>query len=52
MHNLTLEEKQEFINKLNEHCALQNMSVCATNTATAHDVQSTLDNVFKMVSSM
>ncbi|KAG2134262.1 hypothetical protein BD769DRAFT_1353274, partial [Suillus cothurnatus] len=49
MHNLTLEEKQEFIDKLNEHCALQNMSVHATNTATARDVQSTLDNVFKML---
>ncbi|KAG2359348.1 hypothetical protein BDR07DRAFT_1262047, partial [Suillus spraguei] len=31
-------EQQEYINKLNKHHALQNMSVCATNTAAAHDV--------------
>ncbi|KAG2743411.1 hypothetical protein P692DRAFT_201672374, partial [Suillus brevipes Sb2] len=38
MRNLTAEEEQEYINKLNEHCALQNMSVRATNTAVARDV--------------
>ncbi|KAG1894290.1 uncharacterized protein F5891DRAFT_985172 [Suillus fuscotomentosus] len=52
MHNLTSEEQQEYISKLNEHRALQNMSVRATNTAAAHDVQSTLDNVFKMLDSL
>ncbi|KAG0693901.1 hypothetical protein DFH29DRAFT_765374, partial [Suillus ampliporus] len=49
MQNLTPEEQQEYIDKLHEHCALQNMSVCATNTAAARDIQSTLDNVFKML---
>ncbi|KAG2111897.1 uncharacterized protein F5147DRAFT_771466 [Suillus discolor] len=49
MHNLTPKEQQEYINKLNEHRALQNMSIRATNTAAARDVQSTLDNVFKMI---
>ncbi|KAJ8585395.1 hypothetical protein M405DRAFT_721029, partial [Rhizopogon salebrosus TDB-379] len=49
MQNLTSEEQQEYIDKLNEHRALQNMSVRATNTAAARDVQSTLDNIFKML---
>ena len=49
MQNLTSEEQQEYIDRLNEHRALQNMSVRATNTAAARDVQSTLDNIFKMV---
>ncbi|KAG1848951.1 hypothetical protein DFJ58DRAFT_662709, partial [Suillus subalutaceus] len=38
MRNLTAEEEQEYINQLNEHRALQNMSVRATNTAAARDV--------------
>jgi hypothetical protein len=50
MQNLTEGEKQQYIDNLNEHCAMQNMSVHATNASAAHDVQSTLDNVFKMVS--
>ncbi|KAG1721162.1 hypothetical protein EDD22DRAFT_790872 [Suillus occidentalis] len=49
MQNLVHEEQQEYINKLNECRALQNMSVCTMNTAAAQDVQSTLDNVFKML---
>ncbi|KAG1857941.1 hypothetical protein C8R48DRAFT_606727, partial [Suillus tomentosus] len=49
MQNLVHEEQQEYITKLNECCALQNMSIHATNTAAARDVQSTLDNVFKML---
>ncbi|KAG2124848.1 uncharacterized protein EDB93DRAFT_1258552 [Suillus bovinus] len=49
MQNLVHEEQQEYINKLTERCALQNMSIRATNTAAARDVQSTLDNVFKML---
>ncbi|KAG1761671.1 hypothetical protein EDD22DRAFT_953773 [Suillus occidentalis] len=49
MQNLVCEEQQEYINKLNKRRALQNMSVRATNTAAARDVQSTLDNVFKML---
>jgi hypothetical protein len=52
LRNLTAEEQQEYIDKLNEHRALQNMSVRATNTAAARDVQSTLDSVFKMVCSV
>lgn len=52
MQNLVHEEQQEYITKLNECHALQNMSIRATNTAAAWDVQSTLDNVFKMVGSM
>ncbi|KAG1846337.1 hypothetical protein C8R48DRAFT_546661, partial [Suillus tomentosus] len=49
MQNLVHEEQQEYITKLNERRALQNMSIRATNTAAAQDVQSTLDNVFKML---
>jgi hypothetical protein len=52
LHNLTAEEQQEYIDKLNEHRALQNMSVRATNTAAVRDVQSTLDGVFKTVCSV
>ncbi|KAG2054956.1 hypothetical protein BDR06DRAFT_1047423 [Suillus hirtellus] len=52
MHNLTPKEQQEYISKLNEHRALQNMSVHATNTTAVRDVQSTLDNVFKMLDSL
>ncbi|KAG1818069.1 uncharacterized protein BJ212DRAFT_1298919 [Suillus subaureus] len=48
MQNLDRNEQQEYINKLKECHALQNMSVCAMNTAAARDVQSMLDNVFKM----
>ncbi|KAG1905550.1 uncharacterized protein F5891DRAFT_936926, partial [Suillus fuscotomentosus] len=49
MQNLVHEEQQEYITKLNECRALQNMSIRATNTAAARDVQSMLDNVFKML---
>ncbi|KAG1787593.1 uncharacterized protein HD556DRAFT_1246585, partial [Suillus plorans] len=38
--------------KLNEHRALQHMSIRATNTAAARDVQSTLDTIFKMLDSL
>lgn len=50
MQDLTEEEKKELVDKLNEHRALRNMSVRATNTAAMRDVQSTLDTIFKMVS--
>lgn len=50
MQNLTEGEKQQYIDNLIEHRAMQNMSVHATNASAARDVQSTLDNVFKMVS--
>lgn len=49
MQNLTEGEKQQYIDNLNEHRAMQNMSVRATNASAARDVQSTLDNIFKMV---
>ncbi|KAG2126567.1 uncharacterized protein EDB93DRAFT_1097035 [Suillus bovinus] len=49
MQDLTEEEKQELVDKLSEHRALRNMSVRATNTAAARDVQSTLDTIFKML---
>ncbi|KAG1884119.1 hypothetical protein F4604DRAFT_1575077, partial [Suillus subluteus] len=49
MQNLVHKKQQEYINKLNERCTLQNMSVHAMNTAAAQDVQSMLDNVFKML---
>ncbi|KAG1793704.1 uncharacterized protein HD556DRAFT_1237697 [Suillus plorans] len=49
MQDLTEEEKKELVDKLNEHRALRNMSVRATNTAAMRDVQSTLDTIFKML---
>ncbi|KIK37446.1 hypothetical protein CY34DRAFT_15695 [Suillus luteus UH-Slu-Lm8-n1] len=52
MQNLTEGEKQQYINTLNEHRAMQNMSIRATNTSAARDVQSTLDNIFKMLDSL
>ncbi|KAG1861620.1 hypothetical protein F4604DRAFT_1683974 [Suillus subluteus] len=48
LQDLSCEDQQEYINQLNKHHALQNMSVCASNTVAACDAQSTLDNVFKM----
>ncbi|KAG1831998.1 hypothetical protein EV424DRAFT_1313708 [Suillus variegatus] len=52
MQNLTEGEKQQYIDNLIEHHAMQNMSVRATNASAARDVQSTLDNVFKMLDSL
>ncbi|KAG1791003.1 hypothetical protein EV424DRAFT_1337699 [Suillus variegatus] len=52
MQNLTEGEKQQYIDNLIEHRAMQNMSVHATNASAARDVQSTLDNVFKMLDSL
>ncbi|KIK35335.1 hypothetical protein CY34DRAFT_26630 [Suillus luteus UH-Slu-Lm8-n1] len=52
LRNLTAEEQQEYIDKLNEHCTLHNMSVHATNTAVARDVQSTLDSIFKTLDAL
>ncbi|KAG1785813.1 uncharacterized protein HD556DRAFT_1236368 [Suillus plorans] len=52
MQNLTEGEKQQYIDNLIEHRAMQNMSVRATNASAARDVQSTLDNVFKMLDSL
>ncbi|KAG0693823.1 hypothetical protein DFH29DRAFT_962927 [Suillus ampliporus] len=52
MQNLDAEEKQEYIDKLNEHRALQNMSVHATNSAAACDVRLTLDSVFKILDAL
>lgn len=49
MQNLNHVDQWEYIHKLNEHRALQHMSIHATNTAAARDVQSTLDTIFKMV---
>ncbi|KAG1794509.1 uncharacterized protein BJ212DRAFT_1256736, partial [Suillus subaureus] len=44
--------QQEYINQLNEHHALQNISVHENNTVAAHDTQSTLDNVFRMLNAL
>ncbi|KAG1893008.1 uncharacterized protein F5891DRAFT_913702, partial [Suillus fuscotomentosus] len=52
MQDLTEEEKKELVDKLNEYQALRNMSMCAMNTATMCDVQSTLDTIFKMLDSL
>ncbi|KAG1872001.1 hypothetical protein C8R48DRAFT_595213 [Suillus tomentosus] len=52
MQNLTEGEKQQYIDNLIEHRAMQNTSVHAMNTSAACDVQSTLDNVFKMLDSL
>ncbi|KAG2135771.1 hypothetical protein DEU56DRAFT_737506 [Suillus clintonianus] len=52
LQNLSLQDQQEYIDRLNEHRALRNMSVRASNTAAACDAQSTLDNVFKMLDAL
>ncbi|KAI6029229.1 hypothetical protein BKA83DRAFT_4489190 [Pisolithus microcarpus] len=48
-HNMTQEEKDELLHTLTEYWALKNMSVHATNSAAAHDAQSTLEHVFKIL---
>ncbi|KAI6020729.1 hypothetical protein BKA83DRAFT_94124, partial [Pisolithus microcarpus] len=46
---MTQDEKDELLCALTEYRALKNTSVCATNSAAAHDVQSTLEHIFKIL---
>jgi hypothetical protein len=50
MHNLTREEKKEFIKQLMDHRELQTSGVRASNVAAARDVVSVMDGVSKEVS--
>ncbi|KAG1903494.1 uncharacterized protein F5891DRAFT_946951 [Suillus fuscotomentosus] len=52
MQNLNHVDRREYIQKLNEHRVLQHMSIHATNTVAAHNVQSTLDTIFKMLDNL
>ncbi|KAI6027990.1 hypothetical protein BKA83DRAFT_4012814, partial [Pisolithus microcarpus] len=47
--DMTQEEKDELLHALTEYQALKNTSVHATNSAAAHDVQLTLEHVFKIL---
>ncbi|KIK20317.1 hypothetical protein PISMIDRAFT_106038 [Pisolithus microcarpus 441] len=46
---MTQDEKDELLRALTEYQALKNASVCATNSAAAHNVQLTLEHVFKIL---
>ncbi|KAI6041989.1 hypothetical protein EDC04DRAFT_2601290 [Pisolithus marmoratus] len=46
---MTQDEKDELLHALTKYQALKNMSVHATNSAVAHDAQSTLEHIFKIL---
>ncbi|KAI5997120.1 hypothetical protein EDD15DRAFT_2163036 [Pisolithus albus] len=46
---MTQDEKDELLRALTEYRALKNAGIRATNAAVAHDVQSTLERVFKIL---
>ncbi|KAI6137846.1 hypothetical protein BKA82DRAFT_4403926 [Pisolithus tinctorius] len=47
--DMTQDEKDELLRALTEYRTLKNVSVRATNSAAAHDAQSTLEHVFKIL---
>ncbi|KAI6129782.1 hypothetical protein EDD16DRAFT_1438346, partial [Pisolithus croceorrhizus] len=46
---MTQDEKDELLHALTEYWALKNTSIRVTNSAAAHDTQSTLEHIFKIL---